>query len=258
MRWLVLGVMTVLAGCQQSPSPPTGRAASASETEARPVVSAADQWKAEGDALMTAGDYGAAAGKYRQAIALEPGDVSLRFALGTAYTFLHRRAEAIEQFRLVAGRGEPGSVEHREARRWLASVGVPSEPAGAGDAARPDASAGGAASPLVGGRLVGRTEWPGIDPRVRLIRGEISIVGVEGATETISRSRPFRLGDRYYFYDIPPGQYRIVAHTNGLVENVTLWDQKVVVDDGKPTELVLTPGTAKVSPEKFPPPPPSS
>ena len=38
-------------------------------------------------------------------------------------------------------------------------------------------------------------------------------------------------------------------------EDITLWDQKVTVADGTPTELVLTPGTARLTPDKFPPPP---
>jgi hypothetical protein len=35
---------------------------------------------------------------------------------------------------------------------------------------------------------------------------------------------------------------------------VTLWDQKVTVEEGRPTELILTPATALIPPDKFPPP----
>jgi hypothetical protein len=155
--------------------------------------------------------------------------------------------------------GDPGSVESREARRWLTGVGVgvdpDAAPANAGAPEKASGEAGAPAEKLIGGRLVGRTEWPGFDPRVRQVSGEIWIYGAESATESVTRSRPFRLGARYYFYDIPPGKYRIVARTTAMVENVTLWDQTVMVADGTPTELVLTSATAKVSPDKFPPPP---
>ena len=74
-------------------------------------------------------------------------------------------------------------------------------------------------------------------------------------TEGVKRSRPISLGGRYHFYDIPPGQYRITARLFVPPKDVTVWDQKVTVEDGRPTELVLTPATALVPPDKFPPPP---
>jgi tetratricopeptide (TPR) repeat protein len=246
MRGPALALVAALAGCQGAPAPVPQASAPA---DVRPAPGA--DLRAEGDALMAGGRYGAAAERYRAAVALAPADAALRFALGTAYSHLDRRADAVEQMRVVLARGAPGSLEYREARRWLVAAGAPvgPEPAAPGGLNSPAVEAPGT------GRLVGRTEWPGIDPRVRLIRGEISIAGVEAVNETIQRSRPFRLGDRYYFYDIPPGQYRIVARSTGLPANVTLWDQRVAVQEGTPTEVVLTPATARVSPEKFPPPP---
>jgi hypothetical protein len=98
-------------------------------------------------------------------------------------------------------------------------------------------------------------EWPGVDPQKRAVRGELTIQGAEGSNEHVKRSRPISLGGRYHFYDIPPGQYRIVARLYSTPSDVTLWDQKVIVDDGRPTELILTPETALLAPDKFPPPP---
>ena len=247
-RLLLLAATALLLGCQQAPAPPGDRVASA--PGAPPPISAAARLKAEGDTLMSAGDHRAATHKYLQAVALEPGEASLRFALGAAYTFVHRRPEAVEQFRLVIERGDPGSDEYREARRWLAGAGVPitPEPARSPVVAEPEA-----ASPLIGGRLVGRAEWPGIDPKIRAVSGELFIAGIDGATESVKRSRPLRLGGSYHFYDIPPGQYRLVARMASYPEDVTLWDQKVTVADGTPTELVLTPATARLSPDQFPP-----
>src|SRR5262245_2133740 len=140
---------------------------------------------------MRAGNHRRAVDKYREAVALEPEETSLRFALATAYSFLDRRAEAIEEFRLVVQRADRGGAEYREARRWLAEVGAPIE---AAEPAPGPAVATDPAAPFTGGRLVGSTEWPGIDPTVRAVTGEISITGAEPATEKVERSRPLRLG----------------------------------------------------------------
>ena len=54
-----------------------------------------------------------------------------------------------------------------------------------------------------------------------------------------------------------PRQYRLTASLFVAPKDVMVWDQKVTVEDGRPTELVLTPATALVPPDKFPPPPSS-
>jgi len=254
-RHLVLLAAAALAiGCQQAPAPPAGTGIAA---PAAPHVSAAIQLKQAGDALMERADYRGAVEKYREAVALDPDDMTIRFALGTARTFLAQRNEAIEDFRVVVKRGDAVTVEHREAKRWLAAAGLASEPAVGEATSRAAAKADAApAAPetIVGGRLVGRMEWPTVDPQKRAVRGELTIQG-EGSNEHVKRSRPISLGGRYHFYDIPPGQYRIVARLYSTPSDVTLWDQKVKVEDGRPTELVLTPETALVPPDKFPPPP---
>ena len=79
---LVAVVATALVlGCQQAPArPPAGAATS----PAPPHVSPALELKAEGDALVAKADHRAAAEVYRRAAALDPDDMSIRFALGTA------------------------------------------------------------------------------------------------------------------------------------------------------------------------------
>ena len=160
----------------------------------------------------------------------------------------------------MVARGDPASVESREAKRWLAAVGVPIALAPVPEAGSTPAQTTGveaATTPdkLVGGRLVGRMEWPGVDPAVRSIRGEMWIHGADALTERVKRSRPITLGGKYHFYDIPPGQYRLTARLFVAPKDVTVWDQQVTVEDGRPTELVLTPARALVSPDTFPPPP---
>jgi hypothetical protein len=252
-RPVLLALAAVLAlGCQRTPSPPGSEA----PTHAPAVASPGARAAAQGDASMQAGDHRVAAERYREAVAAEPDVVSHRFALASAYTFLDRRPEAIEQFRWVLSRAEPTSPEHREARRWLIGAGVAVESAPTEAASDPTPAADGSASeaPLVGGRLVGSTEWPGIDPKVRAVSGEMSLTGIEGATETIKRFRPLRLGARYHFYNVPPGKYRLVVRMAHHPEDVVLWDQRVLVADGTPTEFNLTPASARLSPDEFPPP----
>lgn len=238
VRGLLVAVaaLALLAGCQQAPAPKSASTA---------PVPAVARLRAEGDGLAARGDYMGAAAKYQEAVALAPADISLRFALGTALSFLDRREEAITQFKWVVSQGDPDSAEYREARRWLARVGALVETAAAPEQSEPTASL--EVKPDKG-RVVGRTEWPGVNPHDRMIRGRIGIQGDEPGTAEVKLSRPFRLGDRYEFKDLPPGRYRLVA----AVDSTTLWDQKITVEPGKLTEVNLSQASSPVSPDKFP------
>ena len=111
------GAALLLAACQQAP---------ARQAPATSAVSPAEQMQAEGDAFMAKGNYVDAVEKYRQAADLEPGSViGPRFALGTAYSFLEKRPEAIAQFRWVLSTAPtPTRPSTQEARRWLLRVGA--------------------------------------------------------------------------------------------------------------------------------------
>ncbi|HKW91112.1 MAG TPA: tetratricopeptide repeat protein [Methylomirabilota bacterium] len=241
MRWLLgLAAATLLAACQQGPAthPPVTK-----------TLSPAEQLKVDGDAFMAKGDYVNAVEKYRQAVDLEPAAIAPRFALGTAFSFLDERAEAIVQFRWVLSRADASSTEYREARRWLVSVGALVVPVAAVDAPQREQERP-VDSSLVG-RLVGKTEWPDITPQRRLITGTLSLVGDEPVTQDVKRSRAFRLGDGYEFKDIPAGRYRVVA----VVDGTTLWDEKVTVEAGKDTSFTLSQSTSPVPASKFAPAP---
>ncbi|HET8530408.1 MAG TPA: tetratricopeptide repeat protein, partial [Methylomirabilota bacterium] len=206
-----------------------------------------EQLKVEGDALVAKGAYVDAIEKYRQATDLDPAAVGPRFGLGTAYSFLEKRPEAILQFRWVLSHADAASSEYREARRWLTRVGALVEPtvaaAGQNGETRP-------VDPSTVGRLVGKTEWPGITPQRRLITGTLSLVGDEPVTQDVRRSRAFRLGDGYEFKDVPAGRYRVVA----VIDETTVWDEKVTVETGKDTSLTLSQSTSPVPAGKFAPP----
>jgi hypothetical protein len=148
-----------------------------------------------------------------------PEDPSLRAGY---LSFLDKRPEAIAQFRWVLGRADAGSTEYKEAHRWLARVGaLPASPAVA-DSTRPSSPF--PPDPSSIGRLVGKTEWPGITPHKRLITGQLSLMGDEPVTHDVKRTRAFRLGDGYEFRDVPAGRYRVVA----VIEETMVWDEKVV------------------------------
>ena len=238
MRRITLLAAALLLGaaCQQAP---------VSHPPASQNLSPVEQMKAEGDAFLAKGDYGNAVEKYRQAIDLDGGAIGPRFALGTAYSFMEKRPEAIVQFRWVLSRADAGSSEYQEAQRWLIRVGALAAPAAAAVAdqkgeARP-------VDPSTVGRLVGKTEWPGVTPQRRMLSGTMSLIGDEPVTQDVKRNRAFRLGDGYEFKDVPAGRYRVVA----VIDGTTVWDEKVTVETGKDTTLTLSQSTSPVPAGKF-------
>ena len=240
MRRIVLLAAALILGaaCQQTPvsHPPVS------------TLSPAEQLKVEGDAFMAKGDYFDAVEKYRQAADLDPAAIAPRFALGTAFSFLDKRTEAVAQFRWVLSHAEAASSEYHEAHSWLTRAGALVAPSASADA-DPNAQAR-AVDPSTTGHLVGKTEWPGVTPQRRLITGMLSLVGDEPVTQDVKRSRAFRLGDGYEFKDVPAGRYRVVA----VIDETTVWDEKVTVETGKDTNLMLSQSTSPVPAGTFAPP----
>jgi len=221
-------------------------------------VSPAGQLRGEGDTFMAKGDHAKAVDRYRQAADLEPSSVSLRFALGTAYSFLDKRPEAIAQFRWVVANGSAGSAEYDEARRWLVRVGAFVEPVrtGGGSEASSDPSAKGSpeisakkVDPSATGWISGKTEWPHLSPAQHPVKVNVILVGDEDATRDVKRRAGIALGDAYEFKDVPQGRYRLVAT---YLEDTILWDQQVAVQAGKPTDLVLSRSGSRLPGQEFP------
>ncbi len=237
-----LAALGLIVGCQQAPAPqrPAGT----------PLVSPSAVVRGEADQLMERGDYGKAAGKYQEAVALAPDDMALRFALGTAYSHLGRRAEAAEQFHWVVKRGDPVEEYHRAARQWLVSAGL--LPDGRTASTGTDAAVESQAQQPTKGKVSGPLEWPGVSPRERLIKVRVTLTGEDDATKSVNLSRPFRLGERYEFRDLAPGKYRLVAKAEDGAPAVELWDQHVSVEAGQVTQLPLSASNSKVSPDRFP------
>jgi len=234
VRRLAIGVALLLAACQAGPAPRAPKAAALSPVE---------RLRAEGEAFLAKADYADAIEKYRQAADLDPTAVAPRFGLGTAYSFLDKRPEAIVQFRWVMDHAASTSTEYQDAQRWLTRVGALT-------AASAQTDLAGTADPTSLGRLVGRTEWPGLTLHTPRITGTLSLIGDEPATFDIKRSREFGLGDKYGFRDVPAGRYRIVA----VIDETTIWNESVTVEAGKDTTLTLSQSISSVPADRFPPP----
>ena len=234
---LLLAAALLLAACQQGP---------VSHPPVSPAGSLVERLMTEGDALLARGNYPDAIEKYLKAADLDPAAIGPRFRLGSAFSFLEKRPEAIAQFRWVLDRADAGSTEYQEARRWLLRVGALT-PAPVVDVAQREPAR--AVDPSSTGHLIGRTEWPDVTPQRRLISGSLLLTGDEPVTHDVRRTRAFRLGDAYEFKDLPAGRYRVVA----VIDETTVWDEKVTVEAGKDTTLTLSQSTSPVPVARFAP-----
>jgi len=237
---LLAAVLLLLTSCQQAP---------VAHAPAAKAASPAEQLMSEGHGFMAKGDYANAIERYRQAADLEPAAIPPRFALGTAYSFQEKRAEAIVQFRWVLASADAASTEYQDAHRWLARVGALPAPAAVADGDRRNVAA--TPDPSSTGRLVGRAEWGELNPKSQLITGNLSLIGDEPVTHDVNRTRAFRLGDGYEFKDVPAGRYRMVA----VIDETTVWDEKVTVEAGKDTSFTLRQSTSPVPANRFAPAP---
>ena len=222
MRRLLLVAIALLLGCQQSPAPVPQRG---------PVGSLTLQLKQEGDSLAARGEYEAAAVKYQAAVNQEPGDVSLRFALGVALSHLGRRQETIEQFRWVVARGDPNSPEFQAAVKWLLSAGEMAERV----ASSPARSAG--APSRSAGKVKGRTGWEAVDPKEAEARTVlVYLLGDEASNRGTEFHTYSKLGQPFEIDKVAPGTYRLIAQVSGE----PVWEQTVTIGPGQEVVLDLT------------------
>ena len=235
-------VLTIaITGCQRAP-------ASGPVPAAVPAGPLTERLKAEGDALMAQQAYDQAAVKYQAALNEAPNDIPIRYALAVALSYLPRREETVEQFRIVLHRGDPASFEVKAARDWLASAkeleGI--ETVGTGASSTGTGTSGGAAN---GGRVLGQIRWQDITPQKKMVRVNVNLIGEEGETRDVRLGREFKIGRVYEFRDVPPGSYRLVAEVGGA----PMWDMKVVVQAQKENTFDLTDSNAAVAKDYNPP-----
>ena len=233
-----------LAGCQRSSAP-----VSAASPEI--VGSLTVRHKTDGDELMRQQRHEEAAAKYQAALNEAPSEISIRYALAVALSYLPaRRDEAVDHFRIVVQRGASGSAEVRAAREWLANAreleGIAADPSATASAA----ASSKATSDAKKGHVLGKITWGDIEPRKKMVRLNISLIGDEAETREVRMGRPdFKIGRGYEFKNVPPGAYRLLAEAGGT----PMWDLKVVVPAEKPTTLDLTEGNASVAKDFNPP-----
>ncbi len=229
-RLVLVTLLALLLGCQQSPAP---------GPEKGPLGPPTFQLREEADALVARGEYAAAVAKYQAAVNQDPEDVSLRFALGTALSHLGRRRETVEQFSFVVSRGNPNSLEFQAAQHWLISAGELAEMASVAPAASPEQEAAPAAatpqapvSPPANpqpGKVRVRTEpRPGTRELQILLRDVQRPAGFEGTVKP---------GEAFEFANVPPGKYRLTAQDGDTGAEIS--NQEVTVVAGKDVVLDL-------------------
>jgi hypothetical protein len=241
VRRLLLLSALLLAACQQSPA--------LHQAQVTSTVSPAAQLRAEGDAFMAGGNYAGAAEKFRQAIDLEPASVPLRFALGSAYSFLDRRLEAISQFRWVMASSAVGTPEHEESRRWLVRVGALAETGAAVAKGQSVPAEARNTDPSAQGSIAGQTQWPGVTPAEHKVPLRVSMLGTEDGTRGVQRRTELLMGEPFEFKDIPEGLYRVV----GIADDRMVWDQRVTVMGGRRTDLAWGQPESSLPRTAFPP-----
>jgi hypothetical protein len=238
-----LVIASGITGCQRAPA--TGSALSSI-----PAGALTGRLKSEGDALMAQQAYDQAAVKYQAALNEAPSDIPIRYALAVALSYLPRRDETIEQFRIVLYRGEPHSFEVKAARDWLANAkeldGIETVGTGASTSATATGTSGGAAN---GGKVLGQIKWQNITPQSKMVRVTVSLTGEASETRDVRLGRDFKIGRVYEFRDVPPGAYRLVAEVGGS----PMWDMKVNVQAHRDNVYDLTDGNAAVAKDYTPP-----
>jgi hypothetical protein len=222
---VLLAMILTLAGCQQP-------VVTAPVSVVSTVPAEADAILVDAAAALAARDYVAAREGYALALAAEPDNVTARYGLAVALSYLDRTADATAAFRWVAERGPRDGEEVRLARRWLAegdSTAV--TVASTGTVVRTDAdSANGS------GELQGQATWN--DTGAPVVHGTLQILleGSEPATRGRRYSVQGRLNEPYRVPGVIPGEYRLI----GQVGMTRLWDRKVTIQPGVSTKLDLT------------------
>jgi hypothetical protein len=178
---------------------------------------------------LDAGDYTSAAELYRRALTTTPESLPVHYGLAVALSHLDQKPEAIREFRWVLARGETGTVEVDNARRWLIKAGALA-PASTGRAARSESPANvepsNSASAIVEGRVVsagGPEQGPLKRQQIFLIEQPSRLHHYRGRTDEEGRFR---------FAGVPPGTYKISDRMSGP----PTWRLRV---EAKPGQLVL-------------------
>ena len=228
---LLAAALVVVVGCQRAPT--------VAPASSRPSVSATEL-QADGDARRTRGDFSGALTAYRAALELSPNDLRLRYLIGVTLTDLDRRDEARVELQWVVDHGAQDREEVVLARQWLGNRTARQSSRGAGAASTSPST-----EPSGDGRLSGKTEWKNLDADRPTPRLQLVLMGDQTSTKGRRYATMVRLNEPYQFVGVQPGEYRLLAQ----VGMKRLWDIRVTVQPGKPTQLDLTEASTVASPD---------
>jgi tetratricopeptide (TPR) repeat protein len=221
----------LLAGpaCQSRTSTPPAR------VEAGPAARAA--------VAMEAGRYAEAVALFREALALAPESVVLRYGLAVALSYTDRGA-AIPEFQWVMANAQPDSKERVESQAWLARAGaLPSVPTVSSRSAESERQAGNA---VLVGRALFAEAGAKPEPMSRL---QLFLVGQPGSPTKEARYVLRTDEDGIFkFPNVPPGPYML---TNRLAGQ-PIWRLRVELKPAEEQQLDLNPGNSVAVRDDFP------
>jgi hypothetical protein len=228
-----VGPAMTLAGCRQSPPPPSKS------------ISIAPDPLANARTAMDRHEYGAAAGLLRETLVRRPADLEAHYRLGVSASHLDRQDEARKEFEWVVAHGGAGTPEVRLARDWLATRTVSVRPA----AAVPSVVVGPSPPNPQMATLAGRTVGPdGIKSRLQLFLKGVPGTAVKDEYHMLRTDQQgtFRFGD------IVPGEYMLTDAIAGRPE----WRLRVSLSKGEHLVLDLSPANQATVRDDFPEPRP--
>jgi len=208
----------------------------------QPAPRAADEARLAAEA-MDGGDYAKAADLYRRAVAKSSDSVSLHYGLAVAASRLDLKPEAIREFRWVLERGEVGTAEVDNARRWLVKAGAlapTSSPVPLPESPANEATSSASAS------VEGRATSTGAADRGPMKRLQIFLIEQPG------RVHHYRLrtdeDGRFRFANVAPGIYKLSDRISGP----PTWRLRVEAQPGQIVFLDLGAGNSTKVRDDFP------
>lgn len=238
-------LVVALTACQGPPPPPPAPAA----------VPTADAASRAREAIRRQ-QWAAAAPLLREALGVQPREVSLHYDLAVVATYLDARDEATREFRWVLANADPGSPEYKAARSWLAEAGLlggaqATASADRGDSARTADRPGLVHVERTGDAgLYGRVTWgpePGGPHATKRMQ-----IHLWGLPDSPAREQRYTIRTdeegRYEFKRIVPGPYKLSDRVAGK----PVWRLRVQVEPGRETVFDLNPGNSVTIRDDFP------
>jgi hypothetical protein len=188
-------------------------------------------------------DWVPAARLLREAIAKQPTNLRLHYALGVAASHLELREETIHEFQWVMANA-PGTPEAAAAREWLVGAGLLREPETAAAPPAPPID-----KEIGNSGLSGRVVWTGGEAPVKTTRMQIFLKGVPGTpTKDIQYVLRTDEDGAFAFKSIAAGSYKLTNRIAGE----PVWRLRVEVPPSRDVVLDLGPHNSLRARDDFP------